>query len=161
MTATVNGARSPNITYSGTTLSFNGAIYYWRIKFWDTKGAEGAFSATQQFSMVTLYAPEPCTLAKASNNSNIVVNWTDPNSIEDNYYLERSINGGAFSLLATKSSNVITHTDSAIVGHNTYQYQIRASSVGVYSPYCTTATLSIDIGSFSFSTIRMKGLKLY
>ncbi len=161
MTTTANGARSPDITYAGTGLNFNGITYYWRIKFWDTKGAEGAYSATQQFSMETLYAPEPCTLVKEPNNNNIVINWTDPNTIEDNYYVERSVNGGAFSALATKSSGVITHTDSSISTHNTYQYRVRASSTGVYSAYCTTATLSIDIGSFNFGDLRMEGLKLY
>ena len=51
MTSTANGARSPEISYAGTTLSFNGAVYYWRIKFWDSFDIEGAWSATNNFTM--------------------------------------------------------------------------------------------------------------
>jgi len=44
MTATTQGARSPDISYAGSSLT-PGATYYWRIKFWDDDGAEGAWSS--------------------------------------------------------------------------------------------------------------------
>jgi len=51
MTTTANGVRSPDISYAGTSLALDGSTYYWRIKFWDTLGAQGAVSATQNFTM--------------------------------------------------------------------------------------------------------------
>ena len=51
MTTTANGVRSPNISYAGTALSLDASTYYWRIKFWDTLGAQGTVSATQNFTM--------------------------------------------------------------------------------------------------------------
>jgi len=51
MTTTANGVRSPNISYAGTALSLDASTYYWRIKFWDTLGAQGTISATQNFTM--------------------------------------------------------------------------------------------------------------
>ena len=51
MTTTANGVRSPDISYAGTSLALDGSGYYWRIKFWDTLGAEGVVSATQNFGM--------------------------------------------------------------------------------------------------------------
>ena len=45
-------SRSEDIIYNGSGL-FGGNTYYWRIKFWDDKGGEGAWSTTQQFSMAT------------------------------------------------------------------------------------------------------------
>jgi hypothetical protein len=45
--------RSPDIMYSGSTLA-DSTTYYWRITFWDDDGAEGAVSATQQFTTGTL-----------------------------------------------------------------------------------------------------------
>lgn len=63
MTSTAIGARSPNITYNGTTLPQNGTTYYWRIKFWDNNGAEGAWSSTAQFTMNT-----PPQFSNISNN---------------------------------------------------------------------------------------------
>ena len=47
----VNGARSQDITYAGPTLNAY-FTYYWRIKFWDNHGLEGAWSSTAQFSLV-------------------------------------------------------------------------------------------------------------
>jgi hypothetical protein len=51
MTSTANGVRSPDISYAGTALAFDGSTYYWRIKFWNVLGAEGSWSSTQNFSM--------------------------------------------------------------------------------------------------------------
>jgi hypothetical protein len=51
MTTTANGVRSPNISYAGTSLSLDNSTYYWHIKFWDTLGAEGTYSATANFGM--------------------------------------------------------------------------------------------------------------
>jgi len=50
MTTTTDGSRSPNINYNGSTLSW-GATYYWKIKFWDTDGNEGAYSEVAQFTL--------------------------------------------------------------------------------------------------------------
>lgn len=45
-----NAARSTDVSYAGTALSYNGTTYYWRIRFTDTFGVVGAWSATQNFS---------------------------------------------------------------------------------------------------------------
>jgi hypothetical protein len=52
MSVTSEGTRSPNITYAGSALTQNtGVTYYWRIKFWDTAGAEGEWSSAANFTM--------------------------------------------------------------------------------------------------------------
>ena len=51
MTSTPIGSYSPQISYSGTTLTLNGATYYWRIRFVDNYGYVGAWSATANFRM--------------------------------------------------------------------------------------------------------------
>jgi len=53
MTSTANGARSPDISYSGSTLSHSGITYHWRIRFTDVNGTVGAWSATANFKMNT------------------------------------------------------------------------------------------------------------
>jgi hypothetical protein len=45
MTTTAVGSRSPNIVYNGTTLTYNGQIYYWRIRFWDSYDAVSPWSS--------------------------------------------------------------------------------------------------------------------
>lgn len=51
MTSTPIGSYSPEISYSGTPLTLNGATYYWRIRFVDNYGYVGAWSATANFRM--------------------------------------------------------------------------------------------------------------
>ena len=51
MTSTPIGSYSPEISYNGTTLTLNGATYYWRIRFVDNYGYVGAWSATANFQM--------------------------------------------------------------------------------------------------------------
>ena len=41
-----SGSRSADIIFSGTPLELDGALYYWRIKFWDDDNVEGNFSKT-------------------------------------------------------------------------------------------------------------------
>src|SRR5206468_4273004 len=53
MATTTQGTRSPDISYAGTSLPLNGSTYYWRIRFWDALGAQGAFSTSvASFTMV-------------------------------------------------------------------------------------------------------------
>ena len=50
MSSLASGARSTDVSYAGTSLSYNGSTYYWRIRFWDNKGAVSNWSTTQSFS---------------------------------------------------------------------------------------------------------------
>ncbi|PIS04710.1 MAG: hypothetical protein COT81_04980, partial [Candidatus Buchananbacteria bacterium CG10_big_fil_rev_8_21_14_0_10_42_9] len=52
MAQTAEGARSPEISYGGPPLGWDGSTYYWRIKFWDQKDNEGVWSSeTASFTM--------------------------------------------------------------------------------------------------------------
>jgi hypothetical protein len=56
----LNEDRSPNIQYAGTTLTYDGTTYYWRIKFWDDKNNESEWSETATFSVnATPSSPTP------------------------------------------------------------------------------------------------------
>ncbi len=67
MTETANGARSPEISYAGTALTYSGTTYYWRIRFWDTPGAVSPWSSTQTFS--TNQKPNTPTLNSPSDTA--------------------------------------------------------------------------------------------
>lgn len=51
MASLVEGSICPEISYARTSLSLDGSTYYWRIRFWDGDGAQGEWSATQNFTM--------------------------------------------------------------------------------------------------------------
>ncbi|NIS83177.1 MAG: hypothetical protein GTO14_23915, partial [Anaerolineales bacterium] len=70
MADTTEGNRSPDIIYAGSPLA-DSTTYYWRITFWDNHGAEGAVSATQQFTTTTLVnaAPNAPTTPYSNNDT--------------------------------------------------------------------------------------------
>ncbi|KPJ58221.1 MAG: hypothetical protein AMJ46_14500, partial [Latescibacteria bacterium DG_63] len=83
MANTTAGNRSPDIIYAGSALQ-NSTTYYWRIRFWDDDGEEGAVSATGQFTTTTLVnaAPSAPTMPY-SNNDTAQSGQTNPTDITD------------------------------------------------------------------------------
>jgi hypothetical protein len=67
ITPFASGARSPDITYAGTTLALNGYTYYWRIRFTDIYTDTGPWSDTATFVMTNV--PIIPTLDSPANNS--------------------------------------------------------------------------------------------
>jgi hypothetical protein len=102
MTATAIGSLSPNVTYAGTALTLNGTTYYWRIKFWDNRGASGVespWSATGQFTMNT--APSAATSLLTNDSTNPVgitaaprfrATYNDPNATDTATYYQIQVN---------------------------------------------------------------------
>ncbi|KPJ58334.1 MAG: hypothetical protein AMJ46_14325, partial [Latescibacteria bacterium DG_63] len=82
MADTNRGNRCPDIIYAGAGLQ-NATTYYWRIRFWDDDGAEGA-SATGQFTTTSLVNAAPTApTTPYSNNDTAQSGQTDPIDITD------------------------------------------------------------------------------
>jgi hypothetical protein len=159
MTSTASGARSPEISYAGNSLS-TGVTYYWRIKFWDTKGAEGAWSATASFALNSIVPVNGCYMEETDDDTAIIVHWNNTNAIEDGYRDQRSVNGGAFSTLVDKAADTTSHTDSTISQGNTYRYRIAAKLGAAVGEYCTTTTASVQQGSIEFEGLQLGGIQI-
>ena len=155
--------RSSDVYYAGTALSFNGTTYYWRIKFWDVAGNEGAWSDTQYFTTVNLNPPANCYLSKNSTNSQITVYWTDTNSLEDSYQIDKKTDTvWSTTPYATVPANSTSYLDSSNISNgHTYQYRIRAKLNDAYSDWCYTPIDNLQIGSFKFEGLKMEGVKIY
>jgi len=83
MADTNRGSRCPDIIYAGSALQ-DSTTYYWRITFWDDDGAEGAVSATQQFTTTTLVNEAPSApTTPYSNNTTAQSGQTNPTNITD------------------------------------------------------------------------------
>jgi len=96
------GTRGPNITYGPSNLGLTGDQYHWRIKYWDNKGAEGAWSSAASFRM-NAPASTPTSLQ--------VEGLTNPTSITN-----------------TQPSFSALHTDPDGDGGNKYQIQVNTNS---------------------------------
>ncbi len=76
------GARSPDVSYSGSALSLNGSTYYWRIRFTDNYGTVGSWSSTANFNMNTTPGIPTTLLTEGVNNPTRVTDLTPEFSAE-------------------------------------------------------------------------------
>jgi hypothetical protein len=162
-------ASGTQATYTVQTALNPGTTYYWRSYAIDPAGTN-TFSDTQiaPGSFTTIPAPNApasCTITKAPDNSQIVVNWVDTSSVEDGFQIWKATDGGAPVYLSPDlAPNTVTYTDTAVLSNHLYAYQIRAFQYDgvntLYSGFCTTATANLSTGSFMFEGLRLEGVRL-
>ena len=155
-------------TYTLTSPLSAGTIYYWQVFAIDPIGVNVFSSGPTPFSFTTKIAPvlpAPCSTIKASNNTNITINWTDNSTNENFYQVWKIIDGGTATQLGSNlAANTVQLVDSAISLGHTYTYQIRAGltdgSNSIYSDYCSTATSNDTTGSFQLKGLKLRGVKI-
>jgi hypothetical protein len=155
MSNCIDGNRCSDISYGGnsTDLQWN-TTYYWRIKYWDDAPDEGAWSTESvYFTMSPIYEPTSCMIDDRGQPSQLIVKWNDNTALETGYRIERSVDGGAFSLLTTEAANSTSSTDNTTASNHTYRYQIRANSDQGNSQWCGTETINYNKGN-----LQMKGV---
>ncbi len=166
MAATANGARSPNITYAGTTLAFNGATYYWRIKFADEHGTVSPWSTesanfkmneppTVATNLLTENLTNPTGISTPTPKFSAIFN--DPDIVDTSSYYQIQVNTnasftGSTMWDSTKSSMATTDKGqrSPEISYNgstltpngaTYYWRIRFwDSVDSVSPWSTESS---------------------
>ncbi len=163
MATTANGARSPNITYAGTTLTFNGSTYYWRIKFSDEHGTVSPWSTesasfkmneppTVATNLLTENVTNPTGISTPKPKFSAIFN--DPDIVDTSSYYQIQVNTnasftGSIMWDSTKSSMTSTEKGqrSPEISYNgstlttngvTYYWRIKFwDSVGSVSPWST------------------------
>ena len=148
-----------------TPLSF-GTTYYWRSYAIDPAGSN-TWSSTQgtPYSFTTLISQaSTCVVHESTDDSSLTVEWTDTSSTEAGYEVQRSVNGGAYSLLQDLPANSTSHADTTVSQGNTYQYKIASYNTGpVYSEWCYTPpsqALSLEEGTFTLDGLQLEGIRL-
>jgi|GEM_PF-3020705 len=89
-------------------------------------------------------SPTPAS-AQIIDAENIRIDWTDNSSgetQETEFRIERSVDGGAYSLLTTKNPDEIEYIDNSVAAGHTYKYRIRASNQAGDSDWVETDTIS-------------------
>ncbi|MFM1770158.1 MAG: hypothetical protein RJA22_2687 [Verrucomicrobiota bacterium] len=93
-------------------------------------------------SSAAIAIPAPADLtATSTTGTQVDLAWTDRSSGETAFSVERSVNGGAFAVLATTPANATTYSDLTTVSGTPYAYRIRAIAVNG-SAYGNTASLT-------------------
>ncbi len=144
MTTTAIGAYSPQITYAGSTLTENGATYYWRIRFADNYGTVGSWSTgTNTFTMNTPpSSPTELQTNSAANPIGLVASpqlrakFQDPNSGNTGTKYEIHVN-----------------TNSSFTGTSMWQSGLQnmtSTAIGVYSPQITYAGTALPLTGVTY-----------
>lgn len=183
MTSTAIGARSPDISYAGTTLSHNGATYYWRIKFADASGLTSPWSAIGSFVMdggpfaptelLTDGQTNPVRILSLTPSFSAIYN--DPNGDSASaYQIEVNTNNtftGTVMWNSTKTSTSVTdntrssnYTYAGIALNNTnttYYWRIKFWDAEDYEgEWSATAQFSSLQASFQFEGLNIEGIKI-
>ncbi|TXH01679.1 MAG: hypothetical protein E6R05_05375 [Candidatus Moraniibacteriota bacterium] len=190
MTSTADTVRSPDISYAGTSLSYGGTTYYWRIRFTDTKGAVGAWSTTASFatnstpSTPTLDSPTD-TATNQSTTTTLATTTTDTNSDYLRYKIELCTNVGmttgcqtfdqtssqtGWSGQDTQTSTAYTSgtqasytLQSALSNSTTYywrSYAIDPAGTNTWSSTQTPKSFTTIAGGGGSATIYLNGVNL-
>jgi hypothetical protein len=111
------------------------------------------------FSLIkrtTVTLPQaPSVLSTSNLASNIVkLTWIDNSTNEDQFRIDRSVDGIVWSYLACTSANVKTYNDTVTTNGTNY-YRVRAENTGGNSTFSNTAsgsiTLPVELTSFTAS----------
>ena len=144
MTNLTAGNPVPDKSYAGTALSLNGSTYYWRIRFWDDSGAQGAWSATANFTMNAAPTAPTSLLTEGATNPIGVTDTTpefsaifnDPNTGQTGNWYQIEVN-----------------TNSAFTGTvmwNSGQVAMTATAIGARSPDISYAGTALSLNGTTY-----------
>lgn len=118
-------------------------VYEYRVRATDTSANSNfIYSDAEQ---IPLADPSDCTIDLITfNQANI--SWTDNSAVEDNYKIERKVNGGSWVPLATLAAGTTSYTDSPLTEMFTYAYRVKVVKSGIAdSGYSTSLTETAPI----------------
>jgi hypothetical protein len=75
-------------------------------------------------------------------SSSLTLNWGDNATNEDNYVLERSLNGTDFTVIATLAANTTSYNDINLIPNTLYYYRVKATNSSESSVYNTIAIIT-------------------
>ena len=124
------GVRSSDISYNGTAIGLNGAVYYWRVRFTDSYGTVGAWSSSTYFIMqgspnvplglLTDGMTDPNYLYSSTPSFSAV--YSDPNSQNASAYEIQVNTDSTFNTANTWDSGKISTTVSSGQRSTDYTY---------------------------------------
>jgi FtsP/CotA-like multicopper oxidase with cupredoxin domain len=130
------------VSYIDTNVAF-GNFYEYQVAATNALGQSG-YSNIAQVDMTGTPPAAPTNLAAdVLSASQVNLDWTDNASNETGFVIERSVNGGAFALLATLPADTVTYIDATVAVPNSYTYRVAATNGAGLSAYSNEATVSV------------------
>jgi peptidyl-Asp metalloendopeptidase len=126
-----------NGSLSGTPDGSDVGLNTFAVSVSDSRG--GSDTATMQITVLASLAAPTNLTASAAAVRTIALNWTDNSAGESGFQIERSVNGRAFSRIATVGANVTSFFQSGLRRGRTYSYRVRAYNSSSYSTYSNIA----------------------
>ncbi|MBE0687739.1 MAG: multicopper oxidase domain-containing protein, partial [Anaerolineaceae bacterium] len=165
--------QSPLLPSTNTTMSFidqignTNTVFFYRVfasntigDTWDYSDPnlnEGASFPTLNLdslysNVATFGSTAPSTPTAPSNLSaslqagpQALLTWTDNSTNESGFVIERSVNGGVFSVLGQVGTGIVSFTDTTISAGSTFTYRVKAVNSAGSSAYSNTASVSLAV----------------
>ena len=138
-----------NATSTTNTVAMGTSSVMYRVKAYDSAGAESGYKTSSQITVINNHAPTaPATLSvptAVKGGGSITITWTASTDEDGNlsgYKLERSVNGGAYSEIY--KGTALTYKGSITKGWNTVQYRVKAYDPYAESGYTTSTSRTVD-----------------
>ena len=125
------------IEYEDVNGIYTGSEYYYRLRTITTE----SYSPWSDTLYVLTPGPEAPSdlIAESTNDTTLVLTWTDNSDNETGFVVERSLNSeSGFSQITEVSSNTITYSDKELTFNTEYYYRIRAVLGNDSSNYTST-----------------------
>jgi fibronectin type 3 domain-containing protein len=134
------------VTYTDSTVTA-GNTYDYRVYAVNANG-QSAYSNTASVTTPALPPPAaPSNLVAALQaGPQVRLRWLDNANNETGFEVERSVNGGPFTLIATPGVSTgtgltVTYFNTGLALGNTYAYRVRAMRGAAASAYSNTVTV--------------------
>ena len=139
----VIGVNLANLTGYVDTTATLGVNYSYRVVAFNAAGD----STSAAVGATVLPAPKAPTNVAAVLQSGlqIKVTWKDNANNESFFLVERSVDGGPFTLIANPPSGSVAFTDATVSSGHTYQYQVAAANNGGTSAYGMSGIVSVPM----------------
>lgn len=141
-----------NETSTTDKVAFGTSTVMYRVKAYDTEGAESGYKTSAQVTVINNTAPSAPPAISVPNEvkggGTLVITWSASTDSENNlsgYKLERSVNGGNYTEIY--DGKALSHTDTITKGWNTVQYRVRAYDPYAMSGYTTSQSRTVDNNS--------------
>jgi hypothetical protein len=113
-----------------------------RFEAWDLANGTGnnGFLHIEYTTATPPAAPSNCQATYVSSVQ-IDVTWDDNSNNETGFKLESSVDGGAYSQIATPAADATSYSDTSTSQNHSYEYRVRATNAEGDSSYCTPTSV--------------------